>query len=602
MEICLSRSRLWFAGTGLPGILHPFLDAIALRKKVLRSKKSGISRRSFLALMISGFVPFSRDRANLLFQLCSALYERSAIIITSNLTFGDWYPVLGEEHLSAALLDRLTHRAHILEFLGESFRFRQRLKQSEQRKDPLCQEAKSQKEGGKVMMGEGASRGVAQVYYTGQGQDERAPTPQPLLLHGLDSAWSEASNPHRESGTRWRAAADVGQAGTAEAAAHGRQSRRDGNRLGDSVGAASPVTSQGPCSAESHQGGATGRCDLDSGDVLAGSMSQLRRFKRRGLIAGLVLPHAIDDSHPDVGQGSDSHTVRFALSTLALIIGKRPGLFPRRLPGELVQGVAQGLHAREAFVRFGVIATLERHGSRPGQSLDTGGIGVAAAIIAPFCQQTRGQTLAGTRQRTPHLLVLMGQKKGADRLIVAGNLLDHHQQLFDQREHQTRLGPHDDWTSNQVGTVQLLEDLGRNLPRSAMLARSQGRDDLFHRGRLSRLRCGIGLQKQQGGALLQFGKQVQGSGIVLASGRPSTGSPDGFGSGSRHLDHASAFSTQPRWHYRAPGGAAQPGQDDLFSPANGRQSDRSWHLPLCATDWRSSGSRDTRGTQLPAGR
>jgi len=66
------------------------------------------------------------------------------------------------------------------------------------------------------MMGEGASRAVAQVYYAGQGQDERAPTPHSLLLHGLDSAWSGASNPHRESGTRWRAAADVGQAGTAE--------------------------------------------------------------------------------------------------------------------------------------------------------------------------------------------------------------------------------------------------------------------------------------------------------------------------------------------------------------------------------------------------
>ncbi len=69
--------------------------------------------------------------ANLLFQLCSALYERSAIIITSNLKFGDWNAVMREEHLTAALLDRLTHRAHILEFLGESFRFRQRLQQAE---------------------------------------------------------------------------------------------------------------------------------------------------------------------------------------------------------------------------------------------------------------------------------------------------------------------------------------------------------------------------------------------------------------------------------------------------------------------------------------
>jgi len=53
------------------------------------------------------------------------------VIITSNLKFGEWKSVMGEEHLTAALLDRLTHRAHILEFLGESFRFRQRLQQAE---------------------------------------------------------------------------------------------------------------------------------------------------------------------------------------------------------------------------------------------------------------------------------------------------------------------------------------------------------------------------------------------------------------------------------------------------------------------------------------
>jgi len=61
-----------------------------------------------------GFIPFSREGANLLFQLCSALYEQVAVIITSNLKFGEWKSVLGEEHLTAALLDRLTHRAHIM--------------------------------------------------------------------------------------------------------------------------------------------------------------------------------------------------------------------------------------------------------------------------------------------------------------------------------------------------------------------------------------------------------------------------------------------------------------------------------------------------------
>ena len=93
-----------------------------------------------------------------------------------------------------------------------------------------------------MRVGEAASRVVVPVYHTGQGQDERAEA-KPLWrhhrlpLHGLDSAWSFALNPHRESGTRWRAAADVGQAGTSEATVHGRQGGCDGNRLGDSVGA-----------------------------------------------------------------------------------------------------------------------------------------------------------------------------------------------------------------------------------------------------------------------------------------------------------------------------------------------------------------------------
>jgi DNA replication protein DnaC len=91
-----------------------------------------LCRQDLLILDEFGFVPFSREGANLLFQLCSALYERVAVIITSNLSFSDWKSVLGEEHLTAALLDRLTHRAHILEFVGESFRFRQQLKRNEQ--------------------------------------------------------------------------------------------------------------------------------------------------------------------------------------------------------------------------------------------------------------------------------------------------------------------------------------------------------------------------------------------------------------------------------------------------------------------------------------
>ena len=79
-----------------------------------------------------GFIPFSTAGAQLMFQFCSTLHERVALIVTTNLKFADWTQVFGSEQLTAALLDRLTCRAHILEFIGESFRFRQRLQQEAQ--------------------------------------------------------------------------------------------------------------------------------------------------------------------------------------------------------------------------------------------------------------------------------------------------------------------------------------------------------------------------------------------------------------------------------------------------------------------------------------
>ena len=76
-----------------------------------------------------GFIPFSPTGSQLIFTFCSELYERVALIVTTNLKFADWTQVFGDGRLTAALLDRLTHRAHILEFIGESFRFRQRMQQ-----------------------------------------------------------------------------------------------------------------------------------------------------------------------------------------------------------------------------------------------------------------------------------------------------------------------------------------------------------------------------------------------------------------------------------------------------------------------------------------
>jgi len=88
-------------------------------------------KQKLIVLDELGFIPFSTTGAQLMFQFCSTLHERVALIVTTNLKFADWTQVFGSEPLTAALLDRLTHKAHILEFIGESFRFRQRMQQQE---------------------------------------------------------------------------------------------------------------------------------------------------------------------------------------------------------------------------------------------------------------------------------------------------------------------------------------------------------------------------------------------------------------------------------------------------------------------------------------
>ena len=72
-----------------------------------------------------GYVPFSQDGARLLFQFFSELAERRSILVTTNLEFSRWVDVFGDAGMTAALLDRLTHRAHIVATEGESYRLRQ---------------------------------------------------------------------------------------------------------------------------------------------------------------------------------------------------------------------------------------------------------------------------------------------------------------------------------------------------------------------------------------------------------------------------------------------------------------------------------------------
>ena len=81
-----------------------------------------------------GYLSFSRTGAELLFQVFADRYERASLLITSNLAFSDWGQVFQGERMTAALLDRLTHRCHIFEMNGESYRFRESMKSKKAKK------------------------------------------------------------------------------------------------------------------------------------------------------------------------------------------------------------------------------------------------------------------------------------------------------------------------------------------------------------------------------------------------------------------------------------------------------------------------------------
>lgn len=83
-----------------------------------------LERLNLLVLDELGYVPFSKTGAELLFEVVSRAYERTSLIVTTNLPFENWPEVMGNERLTGALLDRLTHRVHILEANGESYRLR----------------------------------------------------------------------------------------------------------------------------------------------------------------------------------------------------------------------------------------------------------------------------------------------------------------------------------------------------------------------------------------------------------------------------------------------------------------------------------------------
>ena len=97
------------------------------KNNTLEAFKRRFDRVKLMILDEMGYVPFTKEGAELLFQLISDWYETKSIIITSNLEFSQWNKVLIDPRLTAALVDRLIHHAHILSFTGESFRLKNAL-------------------------------------------------------------------------------------------------------------------------------------------------------------------------------------------------------------------------------------------------------------------------------------------------------------------------------------------------------------------------------------------------------------------------------------------------------------------------------------------
>jgi len=124
LEACRQGIRTRFV-TGA-GLVNELIEARSERAVSRIIQK--MSRFGLLILDELGYVPFSREGSQLLFQLLAERYERASVIITTNLGFADWTQLFGDPTLTAALLDRLTHKAHIVMCNWDSYRLKESLK------------------------------------------------------------------------------------------------------------------------------------------------------------------------------------------------------------------------------------------------------------------------------------------------------------------------------------------------------------------------------------------------------------------------------------------------------------------------------------------
>ena len=113
----------------------------AREERELQRVRKQLSKLDLLILDELGYVPASKVGSELLFDVISTAYERQSLIVTTNLPFENWTEVLSSERLTGATLDRLTHRCHILEASGQSYR----LRDAKKRKQPTRSSAANTK-------------------------------------------------------------------------------------------------------------------------------------------------------------------------------------------------------------------------------------------------------------------------------------------------------------------------------------------------------------------------------------------------------------------------------------------------------------------------